>query len=174
MRYCKKCKEPLPTIVKVDGVRRNIHSRRYCLRCRPFKSGTGPFMPSGTRPSRDEDRLPQACEICQRVYVYDKGKGHSRRRCNSCMVNANRTARKLRAIALKGGGCQICGYNRCARALTFHHTDPATKDFRLSYGTFAWKTLLRELEKCVLICANCHAEVHAGVTKLKAQSELRR
>jgi hypothetical protein len=60
-------------------------------------------------------------------------------------------------------GCEICGYSRCAQALDFHHLDSSKKDYaptRLSY-----KSLVRfheEIKKCVLLCKNCHVEVHAG------------
>jgi hypothetical protein len=65
-----------------------------------------------------------------------------------------------------GGRCQLCGYNRCLGALVFHHRDPSEKDFNISL--FRKRNvdnfhLIRELEKCVMLCANCHAEVHAGL-----------
>lgn len=70
---------------------------------------------------------------------------------------------KLRAIQYKGGGCQVCGYNRCVRALTFHHLLPAQKDFNVSGSTRAWRVVKAELDKCILLCSNCHAEAHDGM-----------
>lgn len=73
-----------------------------------------------------------------------------------------RLALKQRAIDLLGGRCQICGYDRCPSAFEFHHTDPRTKDFSVS-DRVAWsESLEAELKKTVLLCANCHREVHAG------------
>ena len=64
----------------------------------------------------------------------------------------------------------MCGYNRCPGALEFHHMDPTKKDFSISVDgmTRAWSKVKDELEKCVLVCANCHREIHAGVTQLSA------
>lgn len=72
------------------------------------------------------------------------------------------------AIEYKGGACAMCGYNRCSRALCFHHIDPSTKSFGVSANgmTRAWEKTRKELDKCVLLCSNCHMEVHAGVTNL--------
>lgn len=68
---------------------------------------------------------------------------------------------KDRAIAYKGGKCVICKYDRCAAAMQFHHEDPLQKDFEIS-TSLSWERIVQELDKCVLVCANCHAEIHAG------------
>ncbi len=62
----------------------------------------------------------------------------------------------------------ICGYNRSVVALEFHHLDPKQKDFGVAQRgiTRAIEQVRREVEKCVLLCSNCHAEVERGVTKL--------
>jgi hypothetical protein len=67
-----------------------------------------------------------------------------------------------------GGACQICGYRRYVGALQFHHLDPSTKNFHLASGGIA-RALDRqraEARKCVLLCANCHAEVEAGIVSV--------
>lgn len=67
---------------------------------------------------------------------------------------------KLLALEYKGGKCESCGYNKCSAALHFHHRDRSTKSFELHATQ---RTLLEsvkdELDKCDLLCANCHAEV---------------
>lgn len=73
---------------------------------------------------------------------------------------------KLKAIEYKGGFCVICGYSRSVRALTFHHLDPRRKDFSISGKTFLWEKVKAELDKCVLVCSNCHAEIHDGLIEL--------
>lgn len=75
---------------------------------------------------------------------------------------------KARAVALMGGACAICGYNKHQGVLEFHHVDARTKSFAVSGGGFSrsWALILVELEKCVLLCANCHREVEVGVTNL--------
>jgi hypothetical protein len=67
-----------------------------------------------------------------------------------------------------GGHCEICGYDRCLNALEFHHRDPTAKEFGIAMRgiTRSIETVRREVEKCVLLCANCHAEVECGATKL--------
>lgn len=75
--------------------------------------------------------------------------------------------RKLRKMAIEYGGgcCQICGYKKCARALSFHHKDPTQKDFGLSARglTRFWEKIQKELDKCILVCANCHMEIHENL-----------
>ena len=54
-----------------------------------------------------------------------------------------------------------CGYDKCERALSFHHRDATTKKFQICGNeTRNWDVLLKELDKCDLICTNCHAEIH--------------
>lgn len=76
---------------------------------------------------------------------------------------------KLKLITCMGSKCQICGYNKSQNALEFHHIDPEEKDFSLS-NTRAnpknWPSIIKELQKCILLCSNCHKEVHEGVSIL--------
>lgn len=76
------------------------------------------------------------------------------------------------AVVYKGGRCQNCGYDRCAEALEFHHIENSEKDFGISARgyTRSWLKIRQELDKCVLLCANCHRELHAGL-KQKNQSK---
>lgn len=70
---------------------------------------------------------------------------------------------KVKAIEYKGGACQKCGYNKYIGALEFHHLDPAQKDFGISEKghTRSWEKIKNELDKCILVCANCHREIHS-------------
>jgi hypothetical protein len=61
-----------------------------------------------------------------------------------------------------GGKCHICGYSKYNGALNFHHRDPFQKDFHVT-STGIHKARM-EAEKCILVCANCHMEIHGGVT----------
>ena len=72
---------------------------------------------------------------------------------------------KQKAVEYLGGRCNRCGYDKCVEALEFHHKDPSTKDYDLSKGRGidtrkSFETLKTELDKCVLLCANCHREIH--------------
>ncbi len=83
-------------------------------------------------------------------------------------VAKRRTKTRQKAVDAKGGKCQICGYCKFIGSLEFHHTDPSRKDFSISAdgSTRSWERIRNEIEKCVLICANCHREIHAGITQL--------
>ncbi|HOZ56458.1 MAG: hypothetical protein BWY51_00975 [Parcubacteria group bacterium ADurb.Bin316] len=72
---------------------------------------------------------------------------------------------RQQAIDYKGKKCAICGYNKCLQALEFHHIENSNKDFGISAKgyTKSWDSVKRELDKCVLLCANCHREVHEGL-----------
>ena len=69
---------------------------------------------------------------------------------------------KQKCVEYKGGRCVECGYNKCLGALEFHHLDPTQKDFAI--GDFKLKffsdTIKKELDKCDLLCSNCHREKH--------------
>lgn len=78
----------------------------------------------------------------------------------------NRRRRKIKTMALeyKGGKCQLCGYDKCRRALGFHHLNPKTKKFTIGTGhSRSWKRVKEELDKCILVCANCHAELEEQI-----------
>ena len=69
---------------------------------------------------------------------------------------------KKEAIKRKGGKCEKCGYDKCIAALNFHHLDPNEKEFGLAQnGTVhTWEEFWEEAQKCIVLCANCHAEIH--------------
>jgi hypothetical protein len=92
-------------------------------------------------------------------------------RCSSAQVAARRRRVKELLVHEAGGACCLCGYDRCLRALEFHHVDPATKRFGVAFRgvTRSLDAARAEARKCVLLCANCHAEVEAGVRVLAVQ-----
>lgn len=85
-------------------------------------------------------------------------------------VIAWRKRKKIDAVAYKGGKCSICSYDKCIAALEFHHLDPTQKDFGISKDgtTRSWELIKAELDKCILVCANCHREIH---NKLQLENE---
>jgi predicted nucleic acid-binding Zn ribbon protein len=89
---------------------------------------------------------------------------------SSDKVKKWRKATKDKIVQLMGGECKLCGYKKCSQALELHHYNPTEKDF--SFGAIranpkSWLKILKELEKCILLCSNCHKEVHAGLTEVK-------
>jgi hypothetical protein len=75
-------------------------------------------------------------------------------------VSEARRKLKVRAVEYKGGKCSRCPYNKCLAALQFHHLDPKKKDFKIGGRLNSWAKLRPELEKTILLCANCHIELH--------------
>lgn len=60
----------------------------------------------------------------------------------------------------RGGQCIRCGYSKCLKALEFHHLDPSQKDFTISNDHFKLQEAVEESKKCILLCSNCHKELH--------------
>jgi hypothetical protein len=79
-------------------------------------------------------------------------------------VIARRKKLKLLALEYKGNKCTFCGYDRCSSALEFHHLEKSNKHFGISQKGFSrsWTKVKAELNKCILVCSNCHKEIHAG------------
>jgi transposase len=92
-------------------------------------------------------------------------------RCTAESVARRRRAVRMSVVSEAGGRCAECGYDAYLGALQFHHIDPGEKEFALSSQglTRSLERVRREAEKCVLLCANCHAEVEGGVRTLSLQ-----
>lgn len=73
---------------------------------------------------------------------------------------------KFLAIEYKGGKCQICGYNKYVGALDFHHLANKTFSIGDKGYTRSWARVKEELDKCILVCSNCHREIGAKVTPI--------
>ena len=99
-------------------------------------------------------------------------------RCLKCRSEAvTRRRRKVKRVLVEeaGGACAACGYDRCIAALEFHHREPEHKRFALSLRSARSIASSRaEAEKCVLLCANCHSEMEAGVLALPTQEAMAR
>lgn len=100
------------------------------------------------------------------MHIEQAGRNNTvRSRCRLCSnerVLSYRRAKKKWCIDYLGGKCQVCGYNKCVNALEFHHRDPKEKEFQFSeYMRKTNKELALELDKCDLLCSNCHREKHA-------------
>lgn len=126
------------------------------------------------------------CVICatelqgnQKMYCCNncKAKAHYNKQKNKSIITGNTAfsqerrgmSRKLELIEKKGGGCSICGYNKNIAALEFHHTDASQKELKLDKRTLSnssMEKILKELEKCILLCSNCHKELHYPESEL--------
>jgi len=82
-------------------------------------------------------------------------------------VAKRRTKLKRMVIEYKGGKCALCGYEKYAGAFDLHHIGDSKKEFGLSASglTRSWEKTKKEADKCILVCANCHREIHGGITQ---------
>lgn len=106
------------------------------------------------------------CPICSKEFSTNI---NNRIYCYECSpINDSSKYRKRavkhQLILYKGGKCEKCGYNKCEGALQFHHIDMSQKEFQLSDSditkNISLNDLKKEVDKCMLLCANCHAELH--------------
>jgi 5-methylcytosine-specific restriction endonuclease McrA len=119
----------------------------------------GGFLGSIERARREADKCLLLCANCHR-------NRHARTKSDGGHpVTRFRQSTKLRAVADAGGSCRGCGLQDPVDALEFHHRDPATKEFAVSVDGIprSWARVKAEVAKCVLLCANCHRETHAGL-----------
>jgi len=80
-------------------------------------------------------------------------------------VTKRRQKLKKKAVELMGGRCMVCGISRHPCVFDFHHIDPRTKSFGISGSgiTRSWEAVYAELQKCIMVCANCHREISLGL-----------
>ncbi len=106
----------------------------------------------------------------------DKRKYTDRAQYLKRAVAKRRKQIKAMVVEYKGGKCIICGYKKCIEALDLHHLDKTKKKFGISGQglTRSWESVKKEVDKCILICANCHRELHVGITQLPRVSEDRK
>lgn len=145
------------------------------------KHGLSVNRPPGFRMKRgpDKDGLKE-CTKCKTYKPYSEYYAHYQHEyhsyCKSCMKgNTTERQRKFKAqcVEYKGGSCTVCGYDRYQGSFDFHHLDPKEKDFAIAATkAYAFNDKIKsELDKCVLLCANCHREVHGGIIDLPGEGQ---
>lgn len=139
--------------------------KKYCPNCEQVLD-TSAFSVNNSK----KDGLEQRCKKCnnkrtKKQYQEASPEQHQRR------IKGNREWQKARRDELVAisdeykltHGCSICGYNKCAGAMDYHHVEDKQKEpARLLQGARSLPTINEELSKCVLLCSNCHREHHAG------------
>lgn len=132
-RKCNKCGEQFPpTVILSHGRRLVLTSRKYCLKCSPYKT---------------------------RKFCGPKGKLEEITNNKTQYSRDKRRELKILGVKYLGGSCIKCGYNKTYSALTFHHRNPKEKEFQISGQIRSWKKIKIELDKCDLLCSNCHIEL---------------
>lgn len=141
-RLCRKCNSIIPYSVIIDNKRRVLKNRKFCFECSPFKGNNRHEIDPGVKGRRNPKKHRKQCILS----MYKRG-----------------LERKLKLIDSKGGKCQKCGYSKFKRLLHFHHRNPEDKCFILSLSNL-WSRSLDKIEKeankCDILCANCHQELH--------------
>jgi hypothetical protein len=132
-----------------------------------------PLVRQTGRPPDPNRTRPVELRECRRHGLtefahYSAGAGRYRWSCKRCVGEAvTRRKQKVKRILVQeaGGACAVCGYDRCIVNLTFHHVDPSAKSFGMTMANGRSIDAFRaEAKKCVLVCANCHGEIEAGLT----------
>jgi len=174
MPTCHECGDSFPNRARVQGKVRVLNSRKRCLSCSPW--GTHNTSRIGRKRRNVEQAQEWECTRCKHTlpigdfYICKDGRIYSYCKGCDCKRQTQRK-RDLKEVAVShfGGSCVRCGYSRHVSGLDFHHTHPKLKDFSLSHYTKGLQNgaltgeLKKELEKCELVCACCHREIHAGV-----------
>jgi len=157
-RDCLKCGEYIPYWVKIDGRKKNLKSRKYCLMCSPY----------GGRNTKQlhiqvSDGQERECKRCGKKFNNKKSAY-----CGTCCYRRQIERRHKKVYDLVGTKCWKCGYDNGLKGtpiLDFHHVNPDEKKFPLGnreIAMHAWDRIVEEIEKCILLCCRCHREVHYG------------
>lgn len=166
---CKKCNQYFPGCTKINGKTISLYYRSYCLSCSPYKGNTKNIILPPKKPSLPENF--QNCPSCKTIKPVSEFYGRNPKTnkiyswCKSCYkLQAKRRQWEFKNLCVKhkGGKCIKCGYDKNTAALEFHHKDPAKKEFSISKSR-DWKfneVIFNELDKCDLLCSNCHREEH--------------
>ena len=168
-RICEKCEKEFKTSIKIDGRWRFSNTRRFCYACSPF----------GAHNTRDlthvkSDSDGKECCICMTTkpvtefYAAKRSNGSIKTFSYCIQCELKRQSDKMRAFKVKcleykkTFACQICGYDKYIGALEFHHRDKSTKFDSIASlkRTKNWSVICAELDKCDVLCANCHREQH--------------
>jgi hypothetical protein len=132
-----------------------------------------PLRKNEGRPPDPNRRCPVETRRCPRHGLTEFGhysagpRRGNRWRCKRCIGEAvTRRLQKIKQMLVEeaGGCCCVCGYDRCIINLHFHHVDPSKKSFSMTVAMGkSIATFRAEAKKCVLVCANCHGEIEAGL-----------
>lgn len=170
MPVCKNCKETFSPSTIVKGKHIDLRRRKYCLKCNPFgerRFWAGKKTLRATYGLTDKSKrvllkVEFICKKCNKTY-----KQKTRNRvCSTCLNKERRNRQKEKGMKYAGGECFVCGYNKCC-SLDFHHIDAEEKVFDLArIWNKNWELIKTEIDKCILLCKNCHGELHSGLFDL--------
>jgi hypothetical protein len=161
---CRYCNKEYAIYTYFDGKKIWRPNRRACFECVPYLPGKSITQTKNTLDGK------RKCTTCERFLSFSEFSptdefGGLSSYCKICARKrklAHSQKFKKECIDYKGGCCIRCGYKKCPAALEFHHRDPTEKEFMVSKLNTAVLTnvIKKELDKCDLVCSNCHKEVH--------------
>ena len=133
---------------------------------------------------RNNNCPEKECLICGQIFKPKTAAANQRLCCYNCMPDKVQLSRSDFLNLLRkqrGGKCEKCGYNKYLGALEFHHLNSEEKDFTIGNRDFRLKECIQESKKCILLCSNCHKELHANlwdlgdlsIINLKEQEEVK-
>ena len=153
MPTCLMCNQSFPNRLKVGQKIINAQRRKFCLECSPYGAHNTRSLKSISKASVTQNCK---CLLCGKEFLATG----TYTRCNYCSVKLRRCRLKLAGVALLGGKCNTCGWNENPYILEFHHHDK-NKEFTISnVMNLSWDKMRHEMEKCTLLCANCHRIEH--------------
>jgi hypothetical protein len=144
MKICKKCNMEFPNMVNINGKLYGLYHRTFCLKCSPFKSHNTKDISKPVITEIDGIKY-KICSVCKQnlelneknYYIKDRGDYHSQ--CKNCgreKTSQKNKELKRKCIEYSGGKCKLCGYDKYAGSLHFHHINPTEKDFQISKNKF--------------------------------------
>ena len=162
MLQCQKCQNPFPVRMVINGKVRILNKRKFCLNCSPFGAHNTRTLNKGIITEHWCPKCEKTLPIAE-FYMRRDGLNPSpycKKHTHQETMERQRNFKK-QCVEYKGGQCIKCGYHKSLTALHFHHRNPAEKEISISgMRSQKFETAKNELDKCDLICANCHAELH--------------
>lgn len=135
-KFCSRsCAATYNNKIYPKKTKKTVDGPQTCIDCDVLSTSENSY------PQRD--KFSSRCKTCQRAYNQHHSHQMKRLLVDKC-----------------GGKCSICGYDKNYAALQFHHRDPSTKEFTIAAKHWGDDNMFSEIEKCDLICGNCHAEIH--------------
>lgn len=160
-KLCRNCGKSFPRYLVIDGRRRNLRKRIYCFECSPFGKRNRRIL---EKTNTEGKRCPKCETFKTKDSFYHNRNGKLSPYCIECSGIESKLRQlkfKQLCVSYKGGKCKDCGYSRCLAAMDFHHLDEKRVGIsELRFAVFD-KNVTDELDRCDLLCSNCHRERHA-------------